>query len=58
VSASFPRRELTADEAVALSYGKRLQPTDLPGVVGAFDPEGRCVALMEDGRPLVVFRPA
>jgi tRNA pseudouridine55 synthase len=62
VAQSFPRRELSADEAVALSYGKKLAPTGLAGVVGAFDPEGRCVALVEDvgdvARAQVVFRPA
>jgi tRNA pseudouridine55 synthase len=62
VGQGFPRRALTADEAVALSYGKKLAPTGQPGVVGAIDPEGRCVALLEDrdgqGCPTVVFRPA
>ena len=62
VAASFPRRELTAAEALDLSYGKKLTPTGAPGVVGAFDPEGRCVALIEDAgevaRAQVVFRPA
>jgi tRNA pseudouridine55 synthase len=62
VAESFPRRELDAEESVALSYGKKLAPTGVPGVLGAFDPEGRCVALVEDrdgvARPTVVFRPA
>ncbi len=62
VATSFPRRELTAAEAVDLSYGKKLVPTGVPGVIGAFDPEGRCVALIEDvadvARAQVVFRPA
>ena len=62
VASAFPRRELAAEEAVALSFGKRLAPTGVPGVVGAFDPDGRCVALIEDAddaaRPTVVFRPA
>lgn len=66
VTRSFPRRDLTADEAVDLSHGKRLGPSGTPGVVGAYDPEGRCVALVEDGqrdgvdvaRAQVVFRPA
>jgi tRNA pseudouridine55 synthase len=62
VSAAFPRRDLAAEEAVALSFGKRLAPTGVPGVVGAFDLDGRCVALIEDvedaARPTVVFRPA
>ena len=62
VSASFPRRELDADEAVALSYGKRLAPSGRPGALGAFAPDGRCIALLEDrdgaARPTVVFAPA
>jgi tRNA pseudouridine55 synthase len=62
VAASFPRRDLDAGEAVALSHGKRLAPTGADGLHGAFDPEGRCVALVEDrdgaARPTVVFRPA
>ncbi|MFN2522893.1 MAG: tRNA pseudouridine(55) synthase TruB [Mycobacteriales bacterium] len=62
VAAGFPRRELTAEEAVALSYGKKFEPSGRPGTLGAFDPDGRCVALLEDrdglARPTVVFRPA
>jgi tRNA pseudouridine55 synthase len=62
VRSSFPQRQLTAEEAVALSYGKPLEPSAQPGLHGAFDPKGRCVALVEDrggvARPTVVFRPA
>ncbi len=62
VAQSFARRDLTVEEAVALSYGQKLEPTGVPGVLGAFDPEGRCVALLEDvegrAKPTVVFRPA
>jgi tRNA pseudouridine55 synthase len=62
VAAAFPRRDLSAEEATALSYGKRLAPTGTDGTTGAFDPDGRCVALVEDrdgaARPTVVFRPA
>ena len=62
VAASFPRRALTEDEAVALSYGKKLTPSELPGTAGAFAPDGRCIALLEDrdgvARPTVVFAPA
>ncbi len=61
VAASFPRRELTPEEAVALSHGRRLAPSGSPGPVGAFGPDGRCVALVEDrdgaARPTVVFAP-
>jgi tRNA pseudouridine55 synthase len=62
VAASFPRRELTDEEAVALSYGKKLDPTGAADTVGAFAPDGRCIALLEDrdgvARPTVVFAPA
>jgi tRNA pseudouridine55 synthase len=62
VRAAFAVRELTAEEATALSYGKRLEPTGASGAVGAFAPDGTCVALVEDrdgaARPVVVFAPA
>ncbi|MCW2777454.1 MAG: tRNA pseudouridine(55) synthase TruB [Frankiales bacterium] len=62
VTAAFPVRELDDGEAVALSHGKRLTPTGVPGAVGAFAPDGRCIALLEDAgeqaRPTVVFAPA
>lgn len=62
VAAAFPRRELTEDEAVALSYGKKLAPSGRDGTQGAFAPDGRCIALLEDrdgvARPTVVFAPA
>jgi tRNA pseudouridine55 synthase len=62
VAASFARRDLDPEQATALSFGKRLEPSAVPGLVGAFDPQGRCVALLEDrdgaARPTVVFRPA
>jgi tRNA pseudouridine55 synthase len=62
VAAAFPRRELTEDEATALSYGKKLELSGRTGTVGAFAPDGRCIALLEDrddlARPTVVFAPA
>jgi tRNA pseudouridine55 synthase len=62
VAAAFPRRELDADEAVALSYGRKLAETGRASTVGAFAPDGRCIALLEDrdgvARPTVVFAPA
>jgi tRNA pseudouridine55 synthase len=62
VAAAFPRRDLTAQEAVALSHGQRLSASGERGTVGAFDPEGRCIGLLEDrtegARPTVVFAPA
>ena len=62
VAAAFPCRELDADEAVALSYGRRLAATGRAGTTAAFAPDGRCIALLEDrddlARPTVVFAPA
>ena len=62
VAAAFPARALTAEEAAELSHGRRLAPRGEPGVVAAFAPDGRCVALVEDrdgaARPVVVFAPA
>jgi len=62
VAAAFARRELDGPEAIALSFGKRLGPSGVEGTVGAFDADGRCIALLEDregqARPTVVFAPA
>ena len=62
VARAFPRRTLTAEEAVDLSYGKKLAATGAPGMHGAFGPDGSCVALVQDregvARAAVVFRPA
>ena len=62
VAAALPRRDLTEDEAVALSYGKRLEASGTTCTLGAFAPDGRCIALLADrdgaARPTVVFAPA
>ena len=62
VAQAFPVRRLDEDEAAALSHGRRLPATGTAGVVGAFAPDGRCIALLEDAgdvaRPTVVFAPA
>jgi tRNA pseudouridine55 synthase len=62
VAAAFPRRDLSAEDAVALSFGKKLEPSGRHGVVGAFAPDGRCTGLVEDrdgaARAVVVFTPA
>jgi len=54
-AASFPRRDLTPDEARILSHGGRVTATGTPGPVAAFDPDGALIALIEHERPLVVF---
>lgn len=62
--ATFPARELTPEESVALSYGQRLSA---PGeqdteTTAAIAPDGRLVALVETRggavRPVLVFAPA
>lgn len=62
VSAAFPRRDLDAEQARAMSYGRPLPPSGRPGPVGVFGPGGEVLALVEDSagaaRPLVVFAPA
>jgi tRNA pseudouridine55 synthase len=62
VDRCFPRLELDADEARAVSHGGKLPLTGEPaGVLGAFAPTGEVVALMraEDGRlrSVVVLAP-
>ncbi len=70
----FPVRELTEEEAVAVRFGKFLEPTGpLPGVgwrgdadgqspVAALAPDGRVIALLADrgerARPILVLDPA
>jgi tRNA pseudouridine55 synthase len=56
---SFPRRDLTADQARVLGHGGRLPPAGTSGPVAAFGPDGTLIALIEEdasrARPLVVF---
>jgi tRNA pseudouridine55 synthase len=61
--AAFPVRELTEEEAARLAHGQRLQAVGAgEGPVGAFAPDGRLVALVEESgptaKPLVVLAPA
>ena len=44
----FPRRAVSAEEATALGYGRRVPATGAPGLAAAVDPDGRLVALLED----------
>jgi tRNA pseudouridine55 synthase len=60
VHAAFPRRDLTAEEAVRVLHGGQLPAVGHgPGPVGAFAPDGTVVALVEEraglARPLAVF---
>ncbi|OBA77447.1 tRNA pseudouridine(55) synthase TruB [Mycobacterium sp. 1554424.7] len=58
----FPRRDLSADEALAASNGRSLSPEGIDGVYAAADADGRVIALLRDEgsrtRSVVVLRPA
>lgn len=64
--ATFPVRELTADEARALGYGQWVPASGERGTVAAIGPDGVLVALLEDTRrrgealakPVLVLAPA
>jgi tRNA pseudouridine55 synthase len=62
VRASFPGRDISDADGIALSFGKSLDAVGIDGTYGAFTPDGDVVALLgeRDGkaRPLLVFRPA
>jgi tRNA pseudouridine55 synthase len=59
---AFPRRDLTAEQAESASHGRPLEPSGAPGVHAATAPDGRVIALLEDGpqrtKSVVVVRPA
>ncbi|WP_131741910.1 tRNA pseudouridine(55) synthase TruB [Actinomadura roseirufa] len=62
VSAAFPRRDVSEDEARAVAHGGRLPAAGLgPGPVGVFAPDGTLLALVEEhgevAKPLAVFVP-
>jgi tRNA pseudouridine55 synthase len=58
----FPRRDLTDAQVVDTSHGRPLEPAGIDGVYAATGPDGRVIALLEDGasrtKPVVVLRPA
>lgn len=62
-AATFPVRNLTQEETVALGFGKRLVPVSQSGesVMAGISPDGELIALLkDDGRksqPVVVFAP-
>jgi len=64
--ATFPVRELSAQEATALSYGQWVDASGTPGTTAALSPDGELVALVEDtrrrgevrARPVLVLAPA
>ena len=58
----FPRRDITAEQAVDAGHGRPLPAAGIEGVYAATDPEGRVLALLADKDALtrsgVVIRPA
>jgi tRNA pseudouridine55 synthase len=59
---SFPRRDLTPEEAEDARHGRALAPGGTAGVYAATAPDGRVIALLEDHaartKSVVVLRPA
>jgi tRNA pseudouridine55 synthase len=59
---AFPRRELSDSEAIDASHGRPLSPAGIDGVYAATTPDGRVMALLEEGpsrtKSVVVVRPA
>jgi tRNA pseudouridine55 synthase len=62
VRTALPARQIDADEARALSFGRSLDSTGIAGTHGAFTADGVVVALLveegERARPVLVFTPA
>jgi tRNA pseudouridine55 synthase len=48
IAQAFEVREITDEQALALTYGKRLPPVGMVGTYAVFDPAGNAVALMQD----------
>ncbi|MGY4709914.1 tRNA pseudouridine(55) synthase TruB [Mycolicibacterium sp. CBM1] len=59
---AFPRRDITAEQAVDAGHGRPLTAAVIEGVYAATDPDGRVIALLEDNgartKSVVVIRPA
>jgi tRNA pseudouridine55 synthase len=59
---TFPRRDLSVDEAQAAAHGRGLVPAGIDGIYAAAAPDGRVIALLRDEgnrtRSVVVIRPA
>jgi tRNA pseudouridine55 synthase len=59
---SFPRRDLTDDEAEDTRHGRPLKPAGIEGVYAAMAADGQVIAILTDHadrtKPVVVLRPA
>lgn len=62
VRVAMPVREVSAEEARELSFGRRIAAAGITGTYAALGPDGDVVALLTDGeglaRPTLVFTPA
>ncbi len=62
IRATMTVRDVSADEARALSYGKAVQAAGIAGTYGALAPDGTAVALLRESedlaRPVLVFAAA
>lgn len=58
----FPKRDVTAEEAVRLSHGSPLPPVGIEGAYAVFGPTGKVLAVVRErdglARPEVVLAPA
>jgi tRNA pseudouridine55 synthase len=59
---TFPRRDLSTDEAESARHGRALAPAGIDGMYAATAPDGRVIALLRDEgertKSVVVLRPA
>lgn len=59
---TFPRRDITAEQAADVAHGRQLPAAGRRGIYAATDPGGRVIALLEDSgaatKSVVVIRPA
>jgi tRNA pseudouridine55 synthase len=62
IRAALPVRDLDADEARELSFGRSISALGIAATYGALGPDGRAVALLREddarARPVLVFAPA
>lgn len=62
VQTAFPRRNVDATTARALSHGQLVPAAEVDGTYGMFDPAGKAVALVKDqgrkAKPVLVIVPA
>ena len=58
----FPRRDLSVEETEDTRHGRALTPAGIDGIYAATAPDGRVIALLQDGssrtKNVVVLRPA